>query len=58
MTSWREHQDSPEDEELAVTWQDRGTVSERAIGWVLTYPVRTMIIMFVLVLFLTLICGL
>jgi hypothetical protein len=53
-TSWREHD---EDEEPRVV-RDRGTWLERAVGWVLTYPVRSMIAMLAVVLILTFICGL
>lgn len=54
MVSWREHD---ENEEPRVV-RDQGTLLERAVGWVLSYPVRSMIAMLVLVIILTFICGL
>lgn len=47
--SWREYTVEEDDVQ-----RDRGTFLERAVGWVLTYPVRAMITMFVVVVLLTL----
>lgn len=52
--NWREFD---EDEELPVV-RDEGTFLERAIGWVLTYPVRALIGVLIVVIFLTFACGL
>lgn len=38
--------------------RDEGTWLERLTGWVLTYPVRTLIAMLIVVLILTFACGL
>lgn len=55
--SWREHDDpGPEAERRVV--RDEGTWIERATGWVLTYPVRTLIVTLVAVMILTFVCGL
>lgn len=55
-TNWREHD---EDEELAEEiMRDRSTRLERMWGWILSYPVRVMIIALIVVIVLTLFCGL
>ncbi len=38
--------------------RDHGTRPERIVGWLLTYPIRLMIVTFTLILILTFICGL
>lgn len=52
--SWREYD---EEEELPVV-RDEGTFLERAVGWVLAYPVRTLIAVLIVIMFLTFVCGL
>jgi hypothetical protein len=55
--NWREHDESRPEAERRVV-RDEGTWIERLTGWVLTYPVRTMIVMLVAVMILTFACGL
>lgn len=38
--------------------RDHGTLPERLVGWLLTYPVRTLVVTFIIVLLLTFACGL
>lgn len=54
--NWREYAEDEEQPEMP--WRDRGAVLERVIGWVLAYPVRTLIAALILVMFLTFACGL
>lgn len=56
--SWREHDEPKPGEELQRVYRENGTWIERTVGWLLTYPVRTLVVTFILVLVLTLLCGL
>lgn len=56
--SRREHDEPTRHEELKRVYRENGTLLERVTGWLLTYPVRTMIIALVLVMILTFSCGL
>lgn len=51
--SWREH-----DEDGSQRVRDEGTRPERVVGWLLAYPVRTMIAALVVLAVLTFACGL
>lgn len=53
--SWREHADG---EGPGQVHRENGTRLERAVGWLLTYPVRTLVIALVVLIVLTLVCGL
>lgn len=54
----REHENDERLERTIRIMRDRGTRLERAVGWLLAYPVRFMVIMLALVLMLTIGCGL
>lgn len=55
--NWREHDESEPEADRRVV-RDEGTWIERLTGWVLTYPVRMMIVMLAAIMILTFACGL
>lgn len=58
-TTWREHEDENErTARVRKIMRDHGTLPERLVGWLLTYPVRTLVVTFIIVLLLTFACGL